>query len=174
MRGHPGFTLLEIAVVAFLAAMLAAVVSVAFATTLGERRIENVVGLLKSIDAEARYRARREGVPGILRFDLEAGTITQKVVRTRAPLRPKEVRLSRPTRIEQVLVAGEDHRSGTSDLVRVAVSTNGQTPSYAVVLTEGEKKRVLLFAGLTGQVREFEDENEIEDLFRAHLGRDAR
>ena len=174
MSRRDGFTLLEIAVVVFIAALLAAVVSVAFARTLGEKRLENVVGALKEIDSEARRRARREGTPGVVRFDLGRGTITQEVVRTRDP--PKEYRLSRRLRIERLLVAGDDGRRSTHGVVAIPVSTNGQTPSYAVFLSgrEEEDATVLLFAGLSGQVRVLDDRDEAEELFGAHLRRDAR
>ena len=63
---------------------------------------------------------------------------------------------------------------------RYPTSSNGQTPSYALLLTTGKDQHWMITAGLTGQTSTASDENEVEEIFTAlrpgamPVGHDAR
>ena len=176
----PAFTLIELLVVLALAAILATVAVVSLAGTARAARAQDAADQVAHYDRLTREWARRFDRPARLTFDLDGGTVSRSAAAAAGDDatadRPAALHLSAGLRFERVVWPGG---SATAGQASVAVSSRGQTPSYAVLLS-GNKGRAggadqhwLVVAGLTGRTIAVNDEREVEDLFRTLAGEPA-
>ena len=125
-------------------------------------RLGEAVGRIALIDRQARDHAQRFGRPSRLVYDLDHSIVCVESGNTE---HKEYTRVSLPSgvRLERLLMpeAQTDQGRPTID-----VSSAGESRSYVVrVSIIGESRRWLFFAGITGQVTEFTDENDIKRLF---------
>lgn len=176
-RARCAFTMIELLAVLAIAALL---VSVAVASLAGTSRIavaEDVIAQIAEFDRVARAHARSSGRSLRIVFDPQRQTLRvespsgHSASATSAP--PPPLRLPGAVRLEEV-------RQGAGAVKREAVegtiSSAGRSRSYALTLVEPEGRRRWLFvAGLTGHVLQYDDEQQVQDIFEAITpGADAR
>src|SRR5215217_2976899 len=129
-----GFTLIEMLVVTALAAVLATLVAVSLAGTYSTARMEDVAGKIEAFDRLSRDHCRQSGRASGLVFDLGSGTTIRSASSAergegRSDASPVLYLPAGFNIARLVLVGGAAHGP-----VSVACSTQGQTPSYAVLL----------------------------------------
>jgi type II secretory pathway pseudopilin PulG len=152
--------------------MLATVAVVSLAGTVRAARAQDAAEQVAFYDRATREWARRFGRTVRLSFDLDRGTVSRAAAGDDAGDRPAALHLASGFRIERVVWPGG---SATAGQASVAVSSRGQTPSYAVLLRgngskAGAERHWLVVAGLTGRTTAVNDDREVEDLFRTLAG----
>jgi prepilin-type N-terminal cleavage/methylation domain-containing protein len=161
------FTLIEMLVVLALSAILAGIVTVSLVGSFHTARAQDVAGGISTYDRLAREYFRTFGRSGSLVFDLGRGTVTRIETQelksqfsNSAPLHlPSEFHLSQVVTAERTTASGE---------VSIPCSADGQTPSYALNLTDDTGKQYwVVTAGLTGKSIQANDEQEVRDIFTA-------
>jgi prepilin-type N-terminal cleavage/methylation domain-containing protein len=183
------FTLIELAAVITLLALLAGATAWALAGDVQRGRRIDVIAQLRHADRMARLTALRTGHPQCLRFDLKE----QRVWRTRDEPRsrgtaghpydlPDNFRIQRIVMLETPDKVGyqADAEIDTLDhgQANIPVAASGRSVSYALRLaaahhpaTNDESDatdappRWLVLSGLTGQVTLHHDEEAIDNLF---------
>jgi hypothetical protein len=98
-------------------------------------------------------------------FDVGRSTVTRVAGETdsRAAL-GGVLHLPSEVHFDQVVTADG---AATSGQVSIHCSVDGQTPSYALRLTDGHGMQYwMVTAGLTGQTLKVRDEQEVRDIFR--------
>ena len=171
------FTLIEVMAVVLIVGLLAGSVALTLGGQASYRSTEDLVDALQSTDRKARHAAMRLGEDCVLKYDLSRQRVWREID-GRDGVRERSTTLAIPTgyKIDRVVVPGEIGTDGGSNnrigrridrgVVEIALSGGGRSVTYAVRLTRGdEEKRWLIYAGLTGQVTETDDEREIDNLF---------
>jgi prepilin-type N-terminal cleavage/methylation domain-containing protein len=155
------FTLIELIVVVALAAIMATIVPVSLAGNLRAARAQDAAQTIATSDRLAREYARRFDRPVRLVFDLSQSTLT----RAAADAPDSTLHLPSGLHIARLVTATTDTTSGQ---VTIPCSPAGQTPSYALLLTDGRGgQHWTITAGLTGQTSTASDENEVHEIFTA-------
>ena len=176
-RTRHAFTLVEVAAVTLLLALLAAGVALSFAGPLRSMRAGDAVERVRAFDATARLAARRSGREVEMTFDGPGNGLSRRddpdgrdggVVAYRGAL-PGGYRVDG---VLQATADGPDADRRTSRVVRC--SPAGRTRSYAVRVVGPGLDRWLVFAGLSGQVTEARDETDVEAIFDAVRPRPGR
>jgi prepilin-type N-terminal cleavage/methylation domain-containing protein len=167
-----GFTLLELAVVLLILAIVAGAVTLHLETPLRRARMRDLVDDFAAFDRFTRTQAREQDRPlrleadlgtGRLRWTNDLGTETLG-----APLLlPSDYRIAR------MFVRGQDLVGGCA---AVSCSRQGLMPTYALLLAgSGRTSQWILVAGLTGQCVEMDSEDAVRKTFAALRPRpDAR
>ncbi|QOV90977.1 pilus assembly FimT family protein [Humisphaera borealis] len=162
---RPGFTLIEVAAVALLMAILAGAVAWSFSGPVASVRTADVLDRIKTFDGTARLAARNTGRPVTMQFDPYEGSMTRFDDRGQGePFLAYRGVLPSGYRIERVRLPDSPATAGEGRTT-VPCSIDGRTPTYAVCLSGGGKEHWLLFAGLTGQVTEVNDESAVDAIF---------
>lgn len=156
LNSRSAFTLIELAAVLAIMGMLVAVAAVSFKATCRAARAQYAVEQLQAFDKRVREHACLHGRPATLTIDLDKNLLSA-IAKDRKD-KPAIVALGSAARIDRVCVGRR-----TIDYGRATISIfqRGTTPTYAVRLRgSDESTRWLLFAGLSGQITEFlEDDN---------------
>jgi prepilin-type N-terminal cleavage/methylation domain-containing protein len=178
-----GFTLIEVMAVVALLGLLAG--AVAWSMAADARRSSQTAAVMQVAHADrmARLAAGCLGRACVLQFDLHRGRMVRFDGTGRERQESHSLYLPTGWRIERMVLPAERMRgSGLSwpaggrtidgGEVDVAFSYDGRSPSYALLLAdEGDDGRVwLVFSGLTGQMIQCEDENEVHNLFAPIAG----
>jgi prepilin-type N-terminal cleavage/methylation domain-containing protein len=152
------FTLIEVMVVVLLLALAAATVTLRLAGPKQRADFEDAADSLRQWDFLTRQFARTQGRAIQIVLDLDDGKVSRLCGGDREE--SAALALPEPCRLEKVLVRGLEITHGRA---AICCSANGFTPTYAVQLAGRGRKRALLFAGLTGQAVEVEDERELQE-----------
>ena len=163
-----GFTLIEMLVVLALAAILSTIVTVSMIGPFRAARAEDVIGTIANYDRSTREYSRRFGRPGRIVFDLGRGTITRAAAETDAESRDKvggTLHMPWGFHLGRLVTAAG---AATSGVLSIDCSPDGQTPSYAIGVTDAKGEQYwMVTAGLTGKTLKARDEQEVQDIFRA-------
>ena len=171
-----GFTLVELLVCIALLALTAGLVSLSLRSRHRDASINDAVRQIGFADQLLRHTARILGNDVELRLGLGLDQDGSVNIRSVSP-RQREVvmepvHLPRGLRIERVCLSG---RSFDRDAVTITCSSRGQTPTYAMLLGSGEKKRWIIVTGLGGELYPIDDERKIEQILASCTqGRHAR
>lgn len=167
-RVGDGFTLLELAVVLVLLALLAGVATMRLALPYRQARLGDVVQRIRVMDEQVRFRAARCDQAVWLVCDFDSNAICaevsgdERVAHLRCVL-PRAIALGR------VRLVGRIHDGGR---MTIPVAADGQTASYAVRLDVGQRPGPwLFFAGISGQMTVLESETDVDELFAFPEGR---
>lgn len=162
MSGHRGFTLVEIMVCLFIVALLAAAVSLSLGGVNRVAQMQDTVERFCQYERLTRQQARRFGRATQLVFLLDGDQVVRVDALTQEP-RGQAFVLPPGYRIDRVAL---HDRMVTDGQVAIPCSTRGQSLSYAARLVgPADQTRWVLFAGMTGQVTEVEDEAQLEKIF---------
>lgn len=131
-----------------------------------------VLDRIAHADHMARLGARRLGRPTRLRFDLDRQEIRQVRHNGSRQEETHTWRLPAEFRIARVVRQAAPYEARTSTLLEsdagvmdIPVSSEGNSPSYAVVVATPHGDSRLVFVGLTGQVLQDYEQEDIDILF---------
>ena len=160
------FTLIELVAVLAIVALLTAGVSLSLRGALRDAHAEDAASRLVAFDALARQEARRLNRPSELHIDPHDGRVWRREVSASGGDHETGVALVLPpgVAIDEVFTARG--RSRATETITIACSASGRTASYAILLSgPGERRRWIMFAGLTGQSRLIEHDRNVQDIF---------
>lgn len=153
-----GFTLLELLGVLVIGGLLVSIASLSLTGPRRAMQLDDALGQLQWLDAQARHEALRFGEPIMLVFDLDQQTVVLRPSGEGgqpAPAAEGNAPLSRSWTLPGQLTLDRLWLSGQvvdRGVVGVPVGIDGQSPSYGVCVTgAGSSSRWLLIAGLSGQ-----------------------
>jgi len=164
-----GLTLIEVMAVVALLGLLAGATAWSLAADARRAAQADVVSTIAHLDHTARLAAQRTGEATRLRFDLERGRV--QVVRGDDHAEPRTVALPAGFRLDRMLLQGADAAASvdvderTYGTVDVPMATSGFSVTYAVLLMSNDETTWLVFTGLTGQLNQVTDEDELDNLF---------
>lgn len=163
MRHVTGFTLIEVAAVVLLMALLAVAAGLSLSGRYRQVAMERVVQQLVHQDRLARQQARLTGRSVQLVFDLDQAKVTRSNAHDTQPAQPWS--LPPGYRLIKIFLLG---RSVDQGQIAVSYSQRGWSPSYILWLSGPENQSTrLLIIGLSGQVMEVTDEGQLKALCEA-------
>lgn len=155
-----GFTLIEIAVVLAIGAVLTLSAAVCLRSPFQSARFENTVDRLVGFDRRVRDHARRFDRPVDLVVDLDAGSLAIVAPGTHGVLQP--VLISRVAGMDCLAIGGNRLHAGA---MTIPISGRGCSVTYALRLRGSAAQSVwLVVAGITGQVVRTEREDDVTSL----------
>lgn len=170
-----GFTLIEIAVVLVLVALLASAIAVSASGMIRGATLEETIAQIESLDREARQTAQRLSAPVELHINRE----TKQFI-LRAPDTPGEpplssLVLSRRFELAQAwrLVQGEPQDDET---LVVRYEPDGTATTWGLTISDRNTQDDLasvVILGMTGQMTQWEDHEQAKDILAEALGRHA-
>jgi prepilin-type N-terminal cleavage/methylation domain-containing protein len=154
-RGNSrGFTAIEMLGVLTLMAIVAASASLSLVRMQRDSDLAGVIDRLKYFDDLTRQQAEKSGVPMLLSFDI-AGQVQRNLSSASPGDSPlATLRLAGGFSIERVMVAATDQAN-------VAISTNGLSPTYALLLARQSQRRWMIVSAV-GDVRQAADDGTVE------------
>lgn len=174
-RSVCAFTLIEIVVVLFLMALLASLIAVSANGMIRGATLEEVVEQIGSMDQEARRTAKRNGNSIELHIDTETKKLTLRNVdnQIEPPLGlfylPNTLEIGRAWRLNR----GE---SQSDSVLAIRYEPDGTSTTWGLTLTERnsvETLNTILILGMTGQMTQWEDHEESQNILAEALGRHA-
>ena len=167
MTPRRGFSLIELAVVMAILAIVAGVVVLRMHGPRQAVAMQDVLDRLASLDRLARLHARGHDQPLRIVVDPASGVV-RRVEAKDGQAVGVAVALPPGYRIQSVRV-GADDPAGTS--ASIGVSRHGLSASYAVAI-EGPagQRKWMLIAGLTGEVTVWDDATQVRDILDAIQG----
>lgn len=152
-----GFTLIEMMLAVMLMALLAGAVAMGFSQPLKSSRTVDAIEVVRSFDNMARQSAVASGSNARLVFDVAQNSL---MLRDGAELTQLRSRISLPQgcRIDAVRI--DEHLVSSSEAI-LDISPHGWSKTYAVHLLCPGSDRWLVFAGMTGQMTQVQNESEI-------------
>jgi len=164
IRGAAGFTLIEVAAVALLLALLAGAVAWSFSGPIAAVRAGDALDRVRTFDAVARHAARQSGRGVTLVLDPADGSMVRQDMTAGEPREAYRAALPGGFKLDRVRTAEDASRSLGGRTV-IPCSADGRTQTYAVHIVGGGRDRWLVFAGLTGQPTEVAHEAEVDQIF---------
>ena len=178
-RGLPnsGFTLIEVALVLVLVAILASAVAFSGRGLLRGATMDDTIAQIGSLDAQARRIARRTGLP----VDLHVDTDGQRLILQDAqesdstPLGSYTI----PTGYELHSAwrrSGSERLQGGAMVVRYEPDGSAATWGFAIQPADAEQPdqaNAVVVLGLTGQLSVLENDEQVQDIMATALRRDA-
>jgi prepilin-type N-terminal cleavage/methylation domain-containing protein len=159
------FTLIELMAVLAIMSMLVAVAAVSLKGVCRAARIQHAIEQFLAFDHRVREHATLHGTRGTITIDLDKNTVASMSRDTSGRPVTIELPLGGAARIDHVRVG---RRAIDYGRATITVTDRGATPTYAARLCGVDgSTRWLLFAGLTGQTTEFNNDTELDKLFAA-------
>jgi Tfp pilus assembly protein FimT len=156
-----GLTLIEMVLVTILLAMISTAIVVGFRGPFERARFESFCDKLAGLDDRARQAAVAVRYPGSIRFDLPEQQLELSrwhgglLYWQKYPV-PKRIRIASIT-----LVDGRH----VDESVLIPIGVTGGTPSYAIEVVQGDRRRWVVFIGGSGQSYETESQTEFDATF---------
>ncbi len=159
------FTLIEVTAVLVLVALLSTAAALSLKSAYRGSQMSDVIARVSAMDRTARRLSISQGTAGSIIIDQAEGSLRYKQAsKTTDELLPVVLPADfEMTSVEVVGVAKHEQ-------MVIPCSRQGRTPSYSLTLTgPGGSSRVLMVAGLTGQVLELETDAsfEVDNLLSA-------
>ena len=149
------FSLVEVMVVLVLLGLMAVGTVTVYRVKARSAGMDDVLGRLALIDAQARQTAQRSGQTVTIQFDLSASRIVLEDPSAQTERTP--YRLPSTLWIDQIALK---ENSVTSGQLVIPVTAQGLSQSYALLLRdENGTYATNLVAGLTGQIARYDGEN---------------
>jgi len=164
MRRTRGFTAVEMLGVLALAALMAGMTTLSLSSLTGSSKMDDVLDRLSYCDTLARQIASRNRAPVRLILEPQAGAVGEKAIRNSdddSQTPHTMYRLPDGWRIDRMIRAPGGEKFGTLD---IGISAAGRSSSYAIRLTGPHTSRWLVVFGLTGQVKQANDEQQVSDM----------
>jgi len=164
-----GFSLIELTAVLLIAAIAAGAVALNLRGPVRRAQMRDVIEQVAAFDHLTRHFAREHDRPVRLVIDVSAGELSRTGGQNDEMLGEACV-LPAGYRIGKLYVRGKGITVGRA---AVACSRLGFMPTYAMCI-EGPEDQVrwVLLAGLTGEVAEIDDEEQLRDILEAPARRD--
>lgn len=168
-----GFTLIELAVVLLLLAMVVSVVTIRVQSMLQRSTLADILRQARYVDTLCRTYAHEHDQPVVMVIDLDGGTL-RRLIRDGQEA-GEDWALPNSWRITRVLTPQHDRKAGE---VPVGFCRQGVSPTYAVRFsrsTEDAYGNWVIFAGLTGVAMETDNDDYASNILRTEAsGLDAR
>jgi prepilin-type N-terminal cleavage/methylation domain-containing protein len=159
MAMRNAFTLIELVVVIVIMAILSTIAAVSLSGTMGKYDLSRAAETIERFDANARRQARVTQAPVTMTIERTKGRLKVDVAG-----RDRDATYRLPGRV--TIGSIRLHRRFVAGTVFAAsVSADGQSPTYAVELSRGRMTRWLVFVGVSGQVVQAENEDQVDALF---------
>ncbi len=160
-----GFSLIELAAALVVVALVAGMAALSLAGPYRAARMEEVVDQIRGFDAASRDYAQRWNRPVRIEFNLDDAVMRRLSGGEDKPL-GTPLSLPRGFGLERaVLLEDDDRGGGSAHEWVIPCSARGWTPSYAlVVLGPSRDRKVLVFAGMTGQLTVLDHDKELNDV----------
>jgi prepilin-type N-terminal cleavage/methylation domain-containing protein len=158
--GQSAFTLIELMAVLVLVGLVSATAMLRFGATTHKAQFEWSLERVMATDRLLRTHCVTSGQPGRLEFEIGAGRLERVFGARQAG--SSAVELGARMRITRFLAAQRHVETGK---VEVAYDPYGHSETFAVEIEgPGDQSAWILFAGLTGQTRRFEDRRDVERI----------
>lgn len=156
-RRRSAFTIVELAAVMALLAILTSAVAMTLRPSLDQARQNAFVRRIGALDSRLRDQARRQNRLLVLAIDIEEG----EVFHEDSDGKTRAIRLGNSVRIDQFRMADKSVDAGQ---VRISISPLGRSDSYALRLrgSSGRKQWLVVF-GLTGQTLTFDEDLDADE-----------
>jgi prepilin-type N-terminal cleavage/methylation domain-containing protein len=155
-----GFTLIELMAVLVLIGLISATAVVRFGGTTQRAQFEWSLERLIASDALLRTHGATSGQPGWLEFEIGTGHVERACGAKRDA--SSGIELGAGVRISRFLAARRHAEMGK---VEVAYDPYGHSETFAIEIEGSNNQSAwILFAGLTGQTRRFEDRRDVERI----------
>lgn len=162
-----GFSLIELAVVLLIVAVVAAAVTLRTEGPLRRAQMRDITGQIAEFDRLTRVYARQHDQPLRIAVDLATGRISRSD--ERGSQLGTSCKLPPGCKIARLIAPSEDITIGS---MAISCSRGGFTPSYAMLIeNRGGQQQWLLWAGLTGELVRIDDEEEVKEIFALLGGR---
>jgi len=158
-RRSGGFTLIELAAVIVILALLAGVVAVSVRAHLENAKLELLLARVEAFDGRLRDETRRQNRLEELRINAQEGCIAQG----EATSPPRVIRVTGRIRIDRIRTTDFDGEFGE---LRVLISPLGQSDTYALRFRTAQGRQVwLVVLGVSGQCLRLEKEEQVDEVF---------
>lgn len=158
-----GFTLIELTIVLLIIGLAAGIVAVRMGGPLSRAKLDDVTEVLKTFDGNTRSYAWNHGKNLHVKVDL-AGNVISRFDEEENEI-GMEMVLPSDFTIEGFYVANpndEDDQSSNEKVLKY--SNRGLSCSYAVKLADQQRSRWVVFAGMTGEAFEIEDDEQVQEI----------
>lgn len=163
-RSWGGFTLVELSVVITLVVLFLGVTAYSIRGPYRRAEFTHAIDRVKNFDSQIRQLASRKRWPVELVYDCDRHRITATSLVENRPLN-RSFRLPGQVKFERVVTRKGPVSHGD---VNIPLTASGQSPTYAIGLSNAAgQQQTLLFFGVTGQVLETKDEEQIKRTFRS-------
>lgn len=157
-KTRAGYTLIEIAVVITLMALITGVVAVRVTPEVSKARNGQAIDQLLLLERQTRDTCRRNRHRGYLKYSFSDQSATSEVDGTK--LRTIEL----PSSLELKGIATQSGTESTQQ-VDIFIGPNGETETYAILMSGNETEEPRLIAGITGKPIALESNDEAKDFF---------
>jgi prepilin-type N-terminal cleavage/methylation domain-containing protein len=163
-----GFSLIELTVVLLIMAIIVSAVVLQLSGPMHNAQMRDVIARVVRFDSLTRTYAGNNDLSVRMEVDLNAGEI-RRMARDSTDQLGRRLVLPSGFRITRLVLGNQEVEAGS---VSMSCSQAGLTPSYALEIGgPGGRRRWLVFAGLTGQMTEIEDDKGIEEIWTSTVGR---
>jgi type II secretion system protein H len=166
MKKASGFTLVELTVVLLIMGIVAAAVTLKMSGPVSRVKLQDVVKQVKQFDTLTRSYTRQQGKAVRVNVDLSENRISRLDDEGEPLGRP--LQLPSNFKIEKCLIASQQD---ASDMALLKYNSQGMTHSYAIKLADKLQSKWIIIIGLTGQVVELKNEQEVQEILES-LSRD--
>jgi len=149
------FTVIELMVVLLVVSIVTGAVTLSLGSARWRAEMDDVVGEVAQFDLLARQCALRHGQSRQLVFDLDADRLARVSLDAQEEAAIVAYALPRGFRLAELVLADGGIATGQAT---VRCSNRGYTPSYALCLEGPTGRQWVLFAGLTGQMIQADEE----------------
>jgi len=155
MQRHRGFTLIETMLAVLLLAMLTSAAALTFSKPIAIARAGDAIEQLRSFDSTARRAAVAGGQTVRILFQVSTGNIQRRDGADLSNIRYSSA-LPAGCRFDQIRIGAELLSSGE---IPLDISAQGLSRSYALHVISPQTNQWIVFAGMTGEIKQVPDEN---------------
>ncbi len=169
-RGPRAFSLVEIMAVLMVMAVVAGAVTLRLEGPLKRASMRELVDSVAGFDRLTRVWARQQGRPVTIVIDMAGGELSRVALDNRDGTTAVGSALVLPERfrVTEVRTALGRNQGGRME---IPCSRRGLSASYALCLQDDRGTRQwILFAGLTGQMIQVDDERQVQTIFESLAG----
>jgi len=157
-----GFTLIEVAAVIFIMALLAGATVLSLAHVADRQKSESLRDQLERVDNLVRSAARQGSCCQQLIYDLDDKTVLWPQTDSKNPL--QMIQLKQQDTLEVI----EGEQEFTSGQVAIDFSPDGYSHSYALKLVDPlQDAHWMVVAGLSGRISWTENQKRVDAIFRS-------
>lgn len=153
--GRTGFSLIELVAVLTLMGLIVAALSLNWLTPLRKAQLMESVRKVQSLDHQSRRHAQTRLFKLRMVFDLDQGTLTYVRRSDHRVDTPMVYQLPVGHRVRKIVTPTGAITEGTFEYW---ISRYGMSPSLAVQISDGQRKKWICIAGGTGQSEIYENE----------------